>query len=369
MYRLLAAAFVLALGLAVAHAADSQKDKKEAREQTPGEMFGELKEKFEAAKDKQARDGLLATYSAKFLAYAEKNKDEKRIEALFFVLQIPGKDDKGSPRAQALAILNKDFAKSAKMGKLLKKLHGGPDNAAVRALLLDIAEHNKDKTTRAYAYRGLIRQSEQAAGWAESVKEDAEVKEKMEKARGKEAVNRVLALAASSDQDIKAYKAKLDGELKGVFPDLTVGKAAPEINTEDVAGKKVKLSGLEGKVVVLDFWATWCGPCKGMIPHTRELVKKMDGKPFVFVSISADAKKDTLTEFLEKTKMPWTHWYSGTEGVVEDWEIEAFPTIYILDAKGVIRKKIVGASDPEAIDKEVVKLVREAEDAKKGKTK
>ena len=119
------------------------------------------------------------------------------------------------------------------------------------------------------------------------------------------------------------------------------------------------MSDLKGKVVVLDFWATWCGPCKAMIPHTRELVKKMDGKPFVFVSISADAKKATLETFLEKTPMPWTHWHSGTAGVVDDWEIEAFPTIYILDAKGVIRKVIVGG-DNKAIEREVEKLVKEA---------
>lgn len=370
MYRLFAAALVLALGLVVAHAADDKKDKKEAKEQTPSEMFGELKKKFGEMKDKESLDALFETYKAKFLAYAEKNKDEKGIEALFFVLQIPGKDDKGSPKAQALAILSRDHAKTSKMGKLLKGLRAGPDNAAVRALLLDIAEHNKDKTTRAYAYRALTKQSEQAAGFANRLKGDAELKEKMEKARGKEVVQRVLALAASSEQDIEGFKAKLDGDLKGVFPDLSVGKAAPEIDTADIDGKKVKLSDLKGKVVVLDFWFTDCQPCRRMIPHTRDLVKKMANKPFVFVSISADEKKEVLQKFIEKTPMPWTHWYSGPEGVVEEWEVETFPTVYILDAKGVIRKKIQDASDKaiEAIGKEVEKLVEQAEADKKAKT-
>src|SRR5207244_146319 len=79
---------------------------------------------------------------------------------------------------------------------------------------------------------------------------------------------------------------------------LAVGKNAPEAEAEDLAGKPVKLSAYKGKVVVIDFWATWCPPCKAMIPHERELVQKNADKPFVFISISADEKKDTLKGFL-----------------------------------------------------------------------
>ena len=201
--------------------------------------------------------------------------------------------------------------------------------------------------------------SEQAVAFAERVKDNEELKEKLETQRGKDVIKRVLDLAGTSEKDIKAYKAKLDGDLKGILLDLSVGKAAPEVHALNLAGKKVKLSDLKGKVVVLDFWATWCGPCKAMIPHTRALVKKMDGKPFVFVSISADEKKSTLETFLKKTPMPWTHWHNGTVGIVDDWDIEAFPTIFILDAKGIIRAKIEGA-DNKAIEEEVEKLLKEA---------
>ena len=366
MQRLLAAACAFALVMTLTVRADEAKDK-EKKAQTPSEIFQELRDKYQGTKGQDKREELLKTYSEKFLAYAEKNKDEKGAEALFFIFQFPGKDDKDSPKAKALAILTKDHAKTTKFGKSLKKLQASPDNSAVRTLLLDIAENNKDKATRAYAYRSLMKQSEMAANFAERIKEDEKLKENVEKANGKEVVKRVLDLAATSEKDIKAYKAKLDGDLKGIFLDLSVGKAAPEVNSLDIDGKKVKLSDLKGKVVVLDFWATWCPPCRAMIPHTRDLVKKMDGKPFVFVSVSADDKKETLEDFIKKTPMPWTHWHSGTGGVVEDWEIEAYPTIFILDAKGVIRKKIVGG-DSKAIDKEVEKLVKETEDDKKAKT-
>jgi len=143
---------------------------------------------------------------------------------------------------------------------------------------------------------------------------------------------------------------------------LSIGKTAPDVEGTDLDGKKVKLSSYRGKVVVLDIWATWCGPCVAMIPHERELVKKMEGKPFVFLSISADAKKETLTEFLKKQEMPWNHWWDGQSGpVMKAYKVRFFPTIYVLDSKGVIRFKGVRG---EAMDKAVEELLKETPGSK-----
>src|SRR5262249_30215806 len=123
---------------------------------------------------------------------------------------------------------------------------------------------------------------------------------------------------------------------------LTVGKRAPDFECERLDGKKVKLSDFRGNVVVLDVWATWCAPCKAMIPHQRELVEKLKGEPFKLVSVSADDQKETLTKFLEKEKMPWTHLWSGASGgFIDEYQIAFYPTIYVLDAKGIIRFKHV----------------------------
>ena len=127
-----------------------------------------------------------------------------------------------------------------------------------------------------------------------------------------------------------------------------------------------------GQVVLFDVWATWCGPCVKMIPHERDLVKKMekDKKPFVLISFSVDDKRETLEKFLEKEEMPWVHWWDNGQdsAVVKKLRVRAFPTIYLIDHTGVIRKKWIGipGNDPKSniVDDEVEKLVKEALKAK-----
>jgi thiol-disulfide isomerase/thioredoxin len=154
----------------------------------------------------------------------------------------------------------------------------------------------------------------------------------------------------------------INGDLKGMVKDLFVGATMPELKSKGLDDKEVKLSDLKGNVVVLDIWATWCPPCRAMIPHERDLVKKLKGKPFVLVSISGDDKKAALTEFLKTNDMPWTHWWEGRGPMMSQLDIRFFPTIFVLDGKGVIRYKGVRG---EAMDKAVETLLKEMEDKTK----
>jgi thiol-disulfide isomerase/thioredoxin len=186
---------------------------------------------------------------------------------------------------------------------------------------------------------------------AESIRDKNDVASTVESEKLLEAV---LAQAKESNAPHQAVS-EAEEALK-VVKTLGIGKMAPASESKTLAGKDANLADLKGKVVVLDFWATWCGPCVRMIPHERQLVKKLEGKPFALVSVSADAEMKHLTDFLEKRPMPWTHWFAGPGGdLLKAWNIQTLPTVYVIDAKGVIRGKFVGGGDD--VEKEIDALV------------
>ncbi len=144
--------------------------------------------------------------------------------------------------------------------------------------------------------------------------------------------------------------------------DLGIGMVMPELKSTSLDGNPVQLADLKGKVLVLDVWATWCGPCCEMIPHEREMVKRLADKPFALVSISADETPQTVTEFIAKEPMPWTHWYNGPSGsIIADLNVYCYPTIYVLDAKGVIRYKDIR---DKLLDDAVDVLLKEVDESK-----
>jgi len=222
------------------------------------------------------------------------------------------------------------------------------DDAADK-LLADVIAKNPDRRAQGRACQALALGRAAAAEMGEHLNADAGFRQSMEPfVGGKEGVERLIADAPAAKMQAEELTKTLREKYIDVCPDLSIGMPAPEIVSMAVNGTPVKLSELKGKVVVLDIWATWCGPCKEMIPHERELVAKLKDKPFVLVSISVDDDQETLTEFLAKEEMPWTHWWNGSEGgIIEDWNVEAYPTIYVLDAEGVIRHKDLRGAELE----------------------
>lgn len=143
------------------------------------------------------------------------------------------------------------------------------------------------------------------------------------------------------------------------------GERAPDIAGKDLDGKAMKLSDYKGKVVLLDFWAYWCGPCVSMFPHNKELVEKYKGRPFVILGVNEDRAPKDITNGNAKHKLTWRSFQDGTAGskIVRQYKIEAFPTMMILDGNGVVRKVIVGAGGQNAalLDKTIAELVAELE--------
>ncbi|MBY0527506.1 MAG: TlpA family protein disulfide reductase [Gemmataceae bacterium] len=172
----------------------------------------------------------------------------------------------------------------------------------------------------------------------------------------------MLLLGAALAGCTSAFDSALSSVKKGnVSGPPTIDRPAPEIEAVDGDGKSFKLSDYRGKVVMLDFWATWCPPCVGMLPHERSLLKKYEGRPFALLGVDNTADGGPpLKEFIKDGRVTWPNWHDDKARIAGEWGIKFYPTIFLIDHKGVIRDRQVGV--PEAqFDQLLDKLVREAE--------
>jgi thiol-disulfide isomerase/thioredoxin len=239
-------------------------------------------------------------------------------------------------------LLAEHWAKDAKLKPLCQVLMFQAP-AGTKKLLQKVSDQNADKETRGIASFALARMADEQASKGD-----------------KKASEERIALYERVAKDYGDIKFGDDNNLGDMaraalfeIRHLQVGMTAPSITSENLKGEKVELKDYKGKVVVLDIWATWCGPCKAMIPHEREMVERLKDKPFALISVSADEKKEKLQQFLEKESMPWVHWWNGAKGgFIKEWNVQFYPTIYVFDAKGVIRyKNVRGKQLEEAVDK------------------
>jgi thiol-disulfide isomerase/thioredoxin len=331
--------------------------------------FKELKKEVEELAAKAATpdelERALKKYSPKVLALAEKHRKAPfAFDALALCLQMSmAEAPTNSPAAKAIAILKEDFVKHKRIEDVLPLLQEITAKGSAD-LLAAISEKNPTKKVQARAIKALILLRNKLVMEADRIQGDKKERKELADRRGNAYVKELEANAGKYRKEMLALDKKLQDRYPGMVKVLFIGKKAPEAVSQNLDGKKVKLSSLKGKVVVLHFWTTLSGPCVAMIPHERDLVKRLKGKPFVLVSISADARKETLANFLEDNAMPWTHWWNGGAkgGLVEDWEVTQFPTIYVLDAKGVIRYKDVRG---KAMDRAVLALLKETKKGKK----
>jgi thiol-disulfide isomerase/thioredoxin len=141
----------------------------------------------------------------------------------------------------------------------------------------------------------------------------------------------------------------------------TVGLKAREIEGADTDGTTVKLSQYRGKVVLVDFWATWCGPCIGLIPHEKKLVEKYKNRPFVILGVSNDHSLEDLQRFLKRDPLPWPNIFDKGSDILNDWLVQGLPTLVLVDAGGNIVGRWVGAGEPNGVDQAVEKAVKRAE--------
>jgi hypothetical protein len=102
-----------------------------------------------------------------------------------------------------------------------------------------------------------------------------------------------------------------------------------------------------------------------MYEHERSLVKRLDGKTFAIVGVNSDEDREKMKDVLEKERITWSSFWNGPDGtggpISKKWNIRGWPTLYVLDHKGVIRHKFVGSPGDKIMDETLDKLVKEAE--------
>lgn len=131
--------------------------------------------------------------------------------------------------------------------------------------------------------------------------------------------------------------------------------AAPEIAFQNPSGKILKLSDLKGKVVLVDFWASWCGPCRAENPNVVKMYEKFKDKGFTIFSVSLDEDATKWKEAIEKDKLSWTNHVSDLKGwkssVVANYGIEGIPHTVLLNKEGkIIGKNLRGEKLEETLN-------------------
>ena len=221
------------------------------------------------------------------------------------------------------------------LDRFFEELASGSENPTVRAM------------ARYYVAAGLM-QSINAA-LLEGGERDAKRQRAIEAATG-------LSVGVESDQFGDALPgsvgtsrtfAEVEADLLQTIRHATVGGAALDMTGRRLDGAEDRLSAYRGRVVLINFWATWCAPCVDVLPELRELVAELPTDRFALLGISVDEEFETVEAFREREPMPWTNWHVGIESdITRAWAVRGFPTYVLVDGQGVILARGNGIDGP-----------------------
>ncbi len=144
-------------------------------------------------------------------------------------------------------------------------------------------------------------------------------------------------------------------------PELARARMVPPFSITTIDGQQISMDDLQGKVVLLDFWATWCAPCREALPHIQKVAKKFQGEPLVILSVSLDSEEQKWKEFIVKNEMTWPQYRDGsfTGPISRMFGVSAIPHTFTIDADGVLQDEHIGDSSIEGKLKKLIAHARE----------
>ncbi|HKS72352.1 MAG TPA: TlpA disulfide reductase family protein [Terriglobales bacterium] len=133
---------------------------------------------------------------------------------------------------------------------------------------------------------------------------------------------------------------------------------APDFELPQLTGQLLRLSSYRGQVVLLDFWATWCGPCRQEIPHFVELQNKLGPQGLQIIGVSMDDTPDPVREFYQRYKMNYPVVMGNAKLGEQYGGILGLPIAFLIDRNGNIDRKHIGATDIPVFEKEITALLK-----------
>ncbi len=156
----------------------------------------------------------------------------------------------------------------------------------------------------------------------------------------------------------KSKNARVAEEAKGRLKQKEVTKKPFDLKFTAVDGTEIDLTKMRGKVVLIDFWATWCGPCMGEVPHVVETYKKHHNDGFEIVGISLDQDKEKLLSVTKEKGMVWPQYFDGKgwqNAISSSYGIESIPAMWLVNKKGYV----VSTDARDGLESQVAKLLAE----------
>jgi len=144
----------------------------------------------------------------------------------------------------------------------------------------------------------------------------------------------------------------------GSEPTATVGKAAPDFELQNLDGQSISLSDLKGKPVLINFWATWCGPCVFEMPYLQEIHDEWSGKGLMVLAINRGESSSKVEQFLQSNNLSLPVLLDTKLDVFRRYNIRSIPTTFFIDKDGIIQVKVIGAfPNKEAIENRLSKIM------------